>query len=136
MQQRKDGRMAIYANGPSFQSYSVGTAPTALFYTRGYGGTAIGTSINVHNPTIVNAGTVTLYVTMGGTAVAGTANSAANILQSGVALLAGQQMTFLGTAVTGTALTIGGGNVYDMYGCTKSGTTFVESGYATQTIVS
>ncbi len=129
--------MAIYASGPGYQTYQVGTAPTALFYTRGVGGTAIGTSITVHNPTLANAGTVTLYFTMGGTAVAGTANTAAQIIQSGYALLAGQQMVVFGTAVTGTATTIGGGNIFDMYGCTSANVTItVESGYATQTIVS
>lgn len=129
--------MAIFANGPSYQTYQVGTAPTALFYTRGYGGTAIASGVGVHNPTLVNGGTVTLYATMGGTAVAGTAVSAANLMLAGVALLPGQQMVVFGTAVTGTATTIGGGNTFDIYGCTQVNTTItVESGYATQAIVS
>jgi hypothetical protein len=129
--------MAIFANGPSFQSYSVGTAPTAIFYTRGVGGTAIASGINVRNPMVVNAGTATLYVTMGGTSVAGTAITAAQLLQAGFALLPGEQMVVFGTAVTGTATTIGGGNVFDVYGCTSANVTItVESGYATQALAS
>lgn len=129
--------MAIFANGPSYQKYaSVGTAPTAVFNTRGTGGTAIGSAITVRNPTIVNAGSVTLYVGGGtiATTYGGTATQA-NLISNGVAIPAGGQMVIFGTAVTATTAYA---NVFDLVGCVAgSGTTvFVEGGYATQTIVS
>jgi hypothetical protein len=128
--------MPIFAQGPSYQKYTVGTGPTLLYSTRGQAGTAIGTAISVKNPTLFNAGSVTVYILAGGTAQAtgGTA-TAANILLYGIGLLPGNQMTFTGTAVT-TTTSYGG--VYDMFGCVAgSGTTVVvEGGYATQTLVS
>lgn len=128
--------MAIFANGPSYQTYSVGTAPTTVFWTRGVGGTAIGGTITVHNPTIVNAGTVTLYVgsgTISTTTGPGTA-TAAQVLGSGIPLLPGQQMVIFGTAVTSNTATWGA-NVFDIYGCTSANTVTVEAAYATQAIV-
>ena len=127
--------MAIFANGPSFQSYQVGTAPTSIFYTRGFGGTAIGGTITVHNPTVLNAGTVTLFVGGGTTLTSfGGTSTAANLINNGVALLPGQQLVIFGTAVTANTALL---NSYDLVGCTSANVTItVESGYATQTIVS
>lgn len=126
--------MAIFANGPDYQSYSVGTAPTQIFYTRGFGGTAIAGTVTTHNPVIVNAGTVTLYVG-GGTIMTsfGGTSTALNLINNGVPLLPGQQMVIFGTAVTTNNVLA---NPYDLVGCTASVTTTVESGYATQAIVS
>lgn len=131
--------MAIFANGPDYQSYSVGTAPTTIFWTRGVGGTAIAGTITTHNRTIVNAGTVTLYVSSGTIATAGSGvgtATAAQVLGAGVALLPGEQMVIFGTAVTSGTSTWGA-NVYDAVGATSANVTItVESGYATQAIVS
>lgn len=130
--------MAIFANGPAYQSYQVGTAPTTVLWTRGVGGTAIGGTITVRNPTIMNAGTVSLYVgngTISTTTGPGTA-TAAQVLGSGVQLLPGSQLVIFGTAVTSNTATWGA-NTFDTYGCTSANVTItVESGYATQTIVS
>jgi hypothetical protein len=130
--------MAIFANGQSYQKYTgVGTAPTPIYYTRGQGGTAIGSVITVRNPTIVNGGTVTLYIGGGTIATALGTATAAQLLGAGVALPAGAQLVIFGTAVTQTATYFGNGT-FDLYGCVAgSGTTvLVEGGYATQTIVS
>lgn len=126
--------MAIFANGPDYQSYSVGTAPTQIFYTRGVGGTAIAGTVTVRNPTIANSGTVALYVGGGTIAAASGTATAAFLLGSGLVLQPGQQLVILGSAVTtSTAL----GNTFDMFGCTSANVTVVvESGYATQTLVS
>lgn len=130
--------MAIFANGPDYQTYSVGTAPTTVFWTRGFGGTAIAGTVTTHNRTIVNAGTVTLYVSSGTivtTTGPGTA-TAAQVLGAGVALLPGEQMVIFGTAVTSGTATWGA-NVYDTVAATSANVTVtVESGYASQAIVS
>jgi hypothetical protein len=127
--------MAIFANGPSYQKYTVGTAPTLLYSTRGQAGTAIGTLVTVHNPTVLNAGSVAVYLSGGTIAAVGGTASVTFALGAGIALLPGQQLTIIGTAVTATNAY---GGVYDLYGCVAgSGTTvIVEGGYATQTIVS
>lgn len=127
--------MAIFANGPAYQSYQVGTAPTQIFYTRGVGGTAIGGTITVRNPTILNAGTVALYVG-GGTTITnfGGTSTAINLINNGVTLLPGQQMVIFGTAVTANTALL---NTFDLVGCTSANVTItVESGYASQAIVS
>lgn len=126
--------MAVYANGPDFQSYSVGTAPTQIFYTRGFGGTAIAGTVVTHNPVITNAGTVALYVGGGTIAAASGTATAAFLLGAGVVLQPGNSLVIFGTAVTtSNAL----GNTYDMFGCTSANVTIqVISGYATQALVS
>lgn len=126
--------MAIFTNGPSFQTYSVGTAPTQIFYTRGFGGTAIAGTITTHNPIICNDGSVALYVGGGTIAAASGTATAAFLLGAGVVLQPGNTLVILGTAVTtNNAL----GNTYDMFGCTSVNVTIpVSSGYATQVIAS
>lgn len=130
--------MAIFANGPGFQSTSVGTAPVAIFYTKGVGGTAITTSgLVMHNPTVVNTGTVAIYVGNGTIATGGAAlgTSATQLQAGGILLPVGCQLTILGTAVAGTATTFGQ-NTWDLFACTAGGTSYVEAGYATQTLTS
>ena len=126
--------MAIYANGPDYQTYSVGTAPTQIFYTRGFGGTAIAGTITTHNPIVTNSGTVALYVG-GGTIMTsfGGTSTALNLINNGVVLQPGQQLVIFGTAVTSNNVLA---NTFDLVGCTAAVTTTVQSGYATQTIVS
>jgi hypothetical protein len=128
--------MAIFANGPDYQTYSVtGTTPTQIFYTRGYGGTAIGSGVTVRNPTVVNAGTVALYVTGGTVAAVGATASTVYALGAGIALQPGDQLVIFGTAVTQSTANQG---VFDLFGCVAGSinTITVEGGYATQTIVS
>jgi hypothetical protein len=129
--------MAIFANGPDFQSTSVGTAPVAVFYTKGYGGTALGSGVVMRNPVIVNTGTVGIYVGNGSIATAGATlgTSATQLQAAGVLLPAGCQMVIFGTAVSGTATTFGQ-NTFDLFACTAANTVIVEGCYATQTIVS
>jgi hypothetical protein len=129
--------MAIFANGPDYQTTSVGTAPVAIFYTKGFGGTALASGTVMHNPTVVNAGTVSIYVGNGTIATGGaTLGTSATQLQAGGVLLpAGCQMVIFGTAVAGTATTFGQ-NTFDLFACTAANTVTVEAAYATQAIVS
>jgi hypothetical protein len=130
--------MAIYANGPDYQSNSASSVPSYIFLTRGYGGTAIAAGIVVKNPTIVNTGSVPVYIGNGTIASVshGTA-TLAYVTGAGVALQPGQQMVIFGTAVTGTATTPGL-NTFDLYGAVNlvGSTAIIQGGYATQTIVS
>jgi len=118
--------MAIYAEGLGFQTYTTaaaGTTATQIFYGLGQGGTAIsgsGTAAVLRNPTVENVGTATIYI--GSTSVT---------TATGYPLLAGQQVVF--NTEPGTAASLQN----TMYGICAAGlSTTVNSGYATQFIVS
>jgi hypothetical protein len=130
--------VAIFANGPDFQSNSASSVPSYIFLTRGFGGTALAAGVTLRNPTIVNTGSAVVYV--GNGTIASVAHGTANLaylVGAGVALQPGQQMVIFGTAVAGTATTPGL-NTFDLYGATNAVgvSSTVIGGYATQTIVS
>lgn len=102
--------MAIFANGPGTQSYTVaGTAATQIFNTAN---TAL--SGVLKNLTVINTGTVTAYI--GGSGL-GTASTT-----SGVTLAAGNQLLLEGPAI-------------NLYAIAASATTQITTALATQSVV-
>lgn len=107
--------MAIFANGPAYQTASIGTSAALVFNpnsTALQATNVVGSALR--NVTIVNTGAATVFL--------GTSSVTA---ATGLALAAGQQLTIEGySAVAGNATGA-------IYGITSSGTAFVEAGLET-----
>lgn len=119
--------MAIFSEGPGFQTYTVqANVAVQIFNGLGQGGTAIagagvaGTAQTVRNPTVFNAGTVPIYV--GSTAVT---------IATGYVLQPGQQWAVL--TAPGTAAYL----ATPLYGITAagSGSAIIYSGFASQIVI-
>ena len=109
--------MAIYANGPAYQSTSVGNSATLIFSGTIAALAALSPAVALRNVTIENVGAVTAYV--GGSSVTAAA----------LPLAPGQQVLIEGYLTTSNTTT------HDLYAITASGTTTLNAGLATQTVV-
>lgn len=108
--------MAIFANGPAYQSTAVTNSATLVFGGSTTTLAAISPAVTLRNVTLFNSGTTTAFI--GGSS----ATTAA------LPLAPGQQVLLQGyTTTTGTT-------THDLYGITSAGTTIINAGLATQSV--
>lgn len=107
--------MAIFADGPAYQTNTVTTAAHVVFSANATALAALSPAVALHDVTIINTGTVTIYLGQPTNVTAAT----------GIPLAPGQQITINGyTATSGTTTN-------DIWGITSAGTTTTEAGLAT-----
>jgi len=109
--------VAIYANGPAYQSTSVTNSATLVF-----GGSittlaAITPAVTLKNVTLFNSGTTTAFI--GGSSTTSAA----------LPLAPGQQVLIEGYSTTS------GTTTHDLYAITAAGTTTINAGLTTQGLV-
>jgi hypothetical protein len=103
--------VAIFADSAATQTTSVGNSATEIFNTSA---TGIPTGVTLHDVTIVNTGSVTVYLGI-----------SAVTASTGLPLQPGAQITYNGYSFAQGA---SGGNIYAI---TSSGTAVVVAGLAT-----
>jgi hypothetical protein len=109
--------VAIYANGPAYQSTTVTNSATLVFGGSTTTLAAITPAVPLKNVTLFNAGTTTAFV--GGSSVTTAA----------LAIAPTQQILIEGY------LTTSGTTTHDLYAITANGTTIINAGLTTQGLV-